>query len=261
MKVVIVDKKGRYAAALTENGEVRRIYNNHYSIGDEIELYDLNELKRPHMIPRVIKRTVAVAAAVVVLAVGGIATAYAIPYGTVSVEGDTSIEYTINCFNYVLDVNALDEGGEAVLNEIDMSELKHHNINDAVAVTVEQMDKDGYLAEDKQAVTVTADTGDNSRTESLQKELDNIVRDRETPQNTPENAAEETPADVNGSTENNRQEQAQAQPEDNGRQDNSPQADGVANDADSRSAQQPDNSPARNQVIGSAFEAACDNIR
>ena len=29
MKVVIVDLKGRYAAALAENGEVKRIVNHH----------------------------------------------------------------------------------------------------------------------------------------------------------------------------------------------------------------------------------------
>ena len=96
MKVVIVDLKGRYAAALAENGEVKRIVNNHYEIGQEIELYDIKEVRQP----RFIRRVVAVAAAVIVLAVGSMATAYAIPYGTVSLESDPSIEYTINCFDY-----------------------------------------------------------------------------------------------------------------------------------------------------------------
>ena len=173
MKVVIVDLKGKYAAALAENGEVKRIVNNHYEIGQEIELYDIKEVKQPRFAPRVIRRVVAVAAAVIVLAVGSMATAYAIPYGTVSLESDPSIEYTINCFDYVIGVKALNDDGEAVLNEIDESSLRHHRIEDAIDTTVRQMEKDGYPDAENGSVAINVNTPDNDRTDRMKDDLNN----------------------------------------------------------------------------------------
>ena len=173
MKVVIVDLKGKYAAALAENGEVKRIVNNHYEIGQEIELYDIKEIRQPHMAPRIIRRVAAVAAAVIVLAVGSMATAYAIPYGTVSLESDPSIEYTINCFDYVIGVKALNDDGEAVLNEIDESSLRHHRIEDAIDTTVRQMEKDGYPDAENGSVAINVNTPDNNRTDRMKDDLNN----------------------------------------------------------------------------------------
>ena len=173
MKVVIVDLKGRYAAALAENGEVKRVVNNQYEIGQEIELYDIKEINQPRFAPRVIRRVVAVAAAVVVLAVGSMATAYAIPYGTVSLESDPSIEYTINCFDYVIGVKALNDDGDVVLNEIDESSLRHHRIEDAIDTTVRQMEKDGYPNAENGSVNIKVDTPDNVRSDRMKDDLNN----------------------------------------------------------------------------------------
>ena len=67
----------------------------------------------------------------------------------------------------MLDVKALNESGETVLNEIDKSTLKHRKIDDAVAKTVEKIEKDGYLDENKPAVSIDANTGSDNRNEQI----------------------------------------------------------------------------------------------
>lgn len=219
MKLVIVDLKGRYAAALAENGEVKRIVNNHYEIGQEIELYDIKEVKQPRFAPHVIRRVVAVAAAVIVLAVGSMATAYAIPYGTVSLESDPSIEYTINCFDYVIGVKALNEDGDAVLNEIDESKLRHHWIEDAIDTTVRQMEKDGYPDAENGSVAINVNTPDNDRSDRMKNDLNNKFNgNSEKPAETAESqqAKEQMPS-------NNQNDRQQEQPIDDSQQNETPQ--------------------------------------
>ena len=210
MKVVIVDLKGKYTAALTENGEVKRLFNNHYEIGQEIELYDIQEVRQPRIVPRVIRRVAAVAAAIIILLVGSIGTAYAIPCGTVSLESDPSIEYTVNCFDYVLDVRALNEDGETVLEEIGVSNLKHHKIGDAVTTTVEQMKDDGFFEEDNKGVSITASTGNDTHNERLREDLESAVsRDNGVPINNNNNPAQTDNRLPDSGMKNNREQDQQ----------------------------------------------------
>ena len=212
MKAAIVDLKGKYAAALTENGEVKRLFNNRYEIGQEIELYDIQEVRQPRIVPRVIRRVAAVAAAIIILLVGSIGTAYAIPCGTVSLESDPSIEYTVNCFDYVLDVRALNEDGETVLEEIDVSNLKHHKIGDAVTTTVEQMKDDGFFEDDNKGVSITASTGNDTHNDRLREDLESKVQDMGIPQQSPNQPAEKnSPENNNAPAEDQQQKQIQEQ--------------------------------------------------
>lgn len=243
MKIVIVDLKGRYAAALAENGEIKRIANNHYEIGQEIELYDIKEVRQPRSAPRVIRRVVAVAAAVIVLAVGSMATAYAIPYGTVSLESDPSIEYTINCFDYVIGVKALNDDGDAVLNEIDESKLRHHRIEDAIDTTVRQMEKDGYPDAENGSVTINVNTPDNDRSDRMKDDLNHQFNgNAEKPTETAESqqAKEQMP----NSDQNDRQ---QEQPNGNSQQNETPQGQNNDNPQAENNSPQQDNPSDRNQ--------------
>ena len=210
MKVAIVDLKGEYAAALTENGEVKRLFNNHYEIGQEIELYDIQEVRQPRIVPRVIRRVAAVAAAIIILLVGSIGTAYAIPCGTVSLESDPSIEYTVNCFDYVIGVKALNEDGETVLEEIGVSNLKHHKIGDAVTTTVEQMKDDGFFEDDNKGVSITASTGNDTHNDRLREDLESAVsRDNGVPINNNNNPAQTDKRLPDSGMENNREQDQQ----------------------------------------------------
>ena len=223
MNTVIVDVKGKYAAALTATGEVKRIFNNRYEIGQEIDLYNIQEINPPYRVRKVVRRVIAVAAAIVVLAVGSMATAYAIPYGTVSLESDSSVEYTINCFDYVIGVNALNEDGEELLAEIDVNKLRHHKIDDAVKTTVEQIEKDGHFDTDNAGVEISAHTGSSEHTDRLQQDLDTRVhQDMGLPQRSEESSQSD---DNNPQQENKTGEQPQDSAEQNGNvpQENTPQ--------------------------------------
>ena len=175
MKAVIVDLQGRYAAALVETGEVRKIANNNYEIGQSIELHEVSQGRKRAPLSKTIKRVGSIAAAVAILAGLGTVTAYAVPYGTVSVEADPSIEYTINCFDYVLRVNGADEAGEAILSELDVTQLRHRKVDKAITATIEQLEERGLLDTESAGVTITAETRSNGHTERLQQDLDTAI--------------------------------------------------------------------------------------
>ena len=67
MKAVIVDLQGRYAAALVETGEVRKIANNNYEIGQSIELQEVSQGRKRAPLSKTIKRVGSIAAAVAIL--------------------------------------------------------------------------------------------------------------------------------------------------------------------------------------------------
>ncbi len=167
MKAVIVDLQGKYAAALDETGSVVRIPNTAYRIGQEIELHTVPSARLN------MRRKIAATAAAAVLVLGlGTGTAYALPCGTVSLDAASSIEYTVNCFNYVLDVKGADEEAETVLSEIGKTNLRHRPITQAIETTVEQIREDGWLDEEGSSLQIRAEGRTERYSEQLQKQLD-----------------------------------------------------------------------------------------
>ena len=174
MKAVVVDIKGKYAAALDENGTVRKIADTGYAPGQEIELHALRD--RPHLSLRRIGSLAAAAALVLSIGVG---TAYATPYGTVNLEGSSELAYTINRFDYVLDVTAQNEEAEALLSEIGKGRLKHHRVEDAVAVTVNLLTQSGDQEEETQSIQIVTNTRSEAHSEQLQAQLERKLRGEE----------------------------------------------------------------------------------
>ena len=164
MNAVIVDIKGKYAAALDENGNILKIPNANYSLGQKVQLHELHPRRHAPSLKRI--GTVAAAAALVLSI--GTGTAYALPYGTVSLDADAAIEYTINRFDRVLSVRALNEEGEAILSEIDPQSLRFRPVEQAITVTLDTP----YLSSDKSSpIRITASTRDERHSERLQEHL------------------------------------------------------------------------------------------
>lgn len=172
MKAVIVDIKGKYAAALDEGGVVTRIPNVSYTLGQSIELHAVQ-----HSATRAIwKRVGALAACAVLLIGAGTGTAYAIPYGTVSLdESSSSIEYTINCFDYVLSVTAADEQSVSLLSELDTDSLRHHRIDNAISDTVRQIESILAERETEPRLAISAETKNSSHSQKLQQRLEQTL--------------------------------------------------------------------------------------
>lgn len=178
MNAVIVDIRKKQAAALDENGRIVRIHNADYEIGQQIELHEVKPVRTPTML----KRFSSGVAAAVLVAMIGTGTAYAVPYGTVTLDGDSSVEYTINCFDYVIDVKATNEEGEALLSEMDTRQLRHHRIDAAVATTVEHMDQHAPSEPPEEELRIRADTENDRHTDRLREELEPLLeRDRPVP--------------------------------------------------------------------------------
>ena len=178
MNAVIVDIRKKQAAALDENGRIVRIHNADYEIGQTIELHEV----RPIRTVSVLKRLSTGVAAAVLVAMIGTGTAYAMPYGTVTLDGDSSVEYTINCFDYVIGVKGTNEEGEALLAEIDTRQLRHRRIDAAVATTVEHMDQHTPAEPPEEELHIRADTVSDRHSDHLREELEPLLeRNRPAP--------------------------------------------------------------------------------
>jgi len=197
MKAVIVDLKGKYAAALDENGNVIRLRNANYSIGQTVQLQAVKHSRTPS-----VKRLGTVAAAAALILAIGTGTAYATPYGTVSLDADSSIEYTINRFDHVLKVKALNEEGEALLSNVEERTLCFRPVEQAIAATLENRDID---SNDTDSIQITAETRSKRHTERLQEHLTDRItvnEDHILPDDMPEPSGRPEPAESGYSNEN-----------------------------------------------------------
>ncbi|MBQ6425455.1 MAG: hypothetical protein IJK14_07570 [Clostridia bacterium] len=170
MNAVIVDIRGRHAAALREDGAVVRIRNQGYEIGQQL---DLHEMKTAGM-SRAWKRAISGTVAAAMVIVAGAGTAYAMPYGTVTLDADSdsSLVYTINCFDYVLDVKGGNESGETLLLEMDRRELRHRPVDRAISATVEKLGNQQHNGLSFDSFQISTDAGNGRHRQRLQKKLD-----------------------------------------------------------------------------------------
>lgn len=171
MKAVIVEIKGEFASALSDDGCFSTIKNVGYETGQIILL------SRPKStIAKKLTMLTASAAAVLILGVG--TWAYASPYSYVSLDVNPSIEYIVNRFDRVLRVNAVNDDGEEILKEINLKELKNRSIQDALTQTVDQIQKAGYFNGQEAGGIVIATSAQNTdKAEDLALELQSAVEE------------------------------------------------------------------------------------
>ena len=171
MKAVIVEIKGEYASALSDDGCFSTIKNHDYATGQIIQL------SRPKsQLVKKLSMLTASAAAVLILGVG--TWAYASPYSYVSLDVNPSIEYIVNRFDRVLRVNAVNDDGEELLKEINLKELKNRSIQDALTETVEQIQEAGYFSGQEEGGIVIATSAQNTdKAEELALELQSAVEE------------------------------------------------------------------------------------
>ena len=171
MKAVIVEIRGDRAAALLEDGRFVSIPDNAYSVGQGITL--VQRKTAPKSRAESFRRRIAAvaASAILVCAAGGSGLVYATPYGTVSMDVNPSIEYTINRFDRVLRVTGVNEDGQAVLDAMDKRQLLHKKIDQALIATVSQLEADGYWDEEENTVVLSSGTGSNEHSAALAASL------------------------------------------------------------------------------------------
>jgi hypothetical protein len=159
MKAVVVDIKDEYAAVLSDDGSIVKVKNKRYSKGQVIEM----KTKKVHFTKKLALGVASAAVLILGSSVG--AWAYTTPYFYVSLDVNPSIEYTLNRFDRVIDIKAVNDDGQVILDKIDIKDLNNQSIEDAITDTVKQISQDGYFDGDlTNAVTGSAiQIGDDTK--------------------------------------------------------------------------------------------------
>jgi len=161
MKAVIVEIRGNYAAALSDDSIVRQVKNRQYAVGQEILLG--GQTRRKDVL---IRRCACAAAAVIILSTS--AWAYYTPYSYVSLDVNPSIEYTVNRFDRVLNCMAVNGDGAEIMNAL---QLNNKNIQDAVRETIQKIADAGYFKGEEADIMIAASSKSNQKSEELAEQL------------------------------------------------------------------------------------------
>ena len=159
MKYLVMETHPAYAVVLDERGRFLRAANLRYQVGQTVE--DVVELRPsgPRRRPRAF--WAAAAAACLLLAAGGYWGYWRpnfIPYGTLRVQINPDVEFSVSRTDRVLDVRPRNADGEALLAALD--DLRGEDSDDAVEELVERALDRGYLAPGGR-VTITASSEDD----------------------------------------------------------------------------------------------------
>ncbi|NYB72553.1 hypothetical protein HZF24_00200 [Sedimentibacter hydroxybenzoicus DSM 7310] len=161
MKAVVVEIKDKFVAVLSDDGCISKIKNKNYIIGQEIILK--NNLKYI--------KIAASSAACLILFITPV-WAYLTPYSYVSLDINPSFEFSINRFDRVLQVNAINDDGRDTVEHIDISKLKNKEIGEAVKNVLTELKGQGYLNNAKEdGVVVAASSKSQEKTDKLTSAL------------------------------------------------------------------------------------------
>ena len=166
MKAIIVEVKGKHAAVLTDDGVVSKIKNRNYVIGQEIVIKNNNNL---------IKIAASAAAAIMIFVTP--AWAYLTPYSYVSLDVNPSFEFSINRFDRVLTVKAINDDGGELSKDINIDGLKNKEIQNAVKSVLSELKNQGYIVEGEGSVIVAASSKTQDKTDMLSEKLRAAVKE------------------------------------------------------------------------------------
>ena len=165
---IIMEIRGKYAAALTRDGSFIRVPNDGYAVGQSVEL---NDQARSANRRRRLGAVATMAAGFLMLFLGGWK-GYITPTGVVSLDVNPSIEYSINVFDRVLDITAVNDDGEQILEGMDKQALLYRSVDDAIDATITTLRQNGYLAEaTENDVMLSASAGNTRHAEELAQRL------------------------------------------------------------------------------------------
>lgn len=175
---IIVEIRGSYAAALREDGVFVRVRNEKYEIGQSISLnWDETPVRQAQTKRRRARFTAyaSMAAGFLLLLLGGFK-GYTTPIGVVSLDVNPSIEYSINCFDRVLDISAVNEDGSTILAQMDENALRFRPVDEAVEATIGVLRENGYFAEvTENDVVISASSYNAQHTEQIAERLGTLV--------------------------------------------------------------------------------------
>jgi len=167
MKGIVVENIDRDSIILTEDGLFKKVKNNNYIVGQTVKIKD------NMMFSKLAAGAASLAAAFVICTVG--AYAYFTPSDYVSMDVNPSIEYSLNMFDRVLNVKAVNDDGEEILAQL---ELKNKNIDKALKETLDKLIEEGYLTDDPDGgVIIATSNKDVKEAEKLAAHLEKNLQE------------------------------------------------------------------------------------
>ena len=175
MKALVLEIREDKAAILTSEGQIIKVDNKQYRVGQEITFKGPRE-KIVDMTRYVKRWGTAIAAALFLFVTLSLSYVTLKPYGVVSLDVNPSIEFTINRFDRVLNVSGVNDDGKDILSCLNEKRLLYKNIEQAVDITINTLRAEGYLREEKDNyVVVAANTNKESHTDKLVGRLDQSI--------------------------------------------------------------------------------------
>ncbi|CAB1246389.1 putative RsgI N-terminal anti-sigma domain-containing protein [Ruminococcaceae bacterium BL-6] len=165
MKAVVVAIRGGFAAVLSDDGRIVKVKNRNYSLGQITE--------RKEAVKKRFRFVSAAAAAVFVCGAAGAGVyAYCTPYSYVSLDADPSVEYCLNRFDRVLQITGVNDSGKKIADELQADGLNNEKIEDAVARTVEKIEKEGLSkGNQKSDIVISTSAKDPKKAEKMAEGL------------------------------------------------------------------------------------------
>lgn len=171
ISAVIVEIRGRNAAALTSDGAFLRVQNDRYEVGQQVLLAQPVKTAQPARKRMRLTAYAGMVAGFLLLILGGFK-GYTTPAGVISLDVNPSIEYSINIFDRVLDISAVNDDGELILARMDENALRYHNVDEVVNATILALRESGYLADSTgNNVVIASSSYDARHTERIAERL------------------------------------------------------------------------------------------
>ncbi|MBO1266067.1 hypothetical protein J3A84_13600 [Proteiniclasticum sp. SCR006] len=167
MKATIVEIRGQRAVVLKEDGSFEKMKACNHSIGEVVTMKE----KRNSGMGRFASMA---AAALFAVLLGGGAYTYGLADYYVSVDVNPGIMLEVNRFDRVIGVEAVNEDGAEVLNELD---IENRNITEVVTLTVDRIAELGYFEEEGGEILISALAKENEDAEETAEELEEAVQE------------------------------------------------------------------------------------
>ena len=167
MKGIVVENNNKESVVLTEDGLFIKVKNENYEIGQTIRVKNNKKT-----FSKMVVGVASMAAAFVIFTIGGYA--YFTPTDYVSMDVNPSIEYSVNMFDRVLDVKAVNDDGEKILENLN---IDNENIVDAIEGTIDKLMTEGYITDDPNSgIIITTSNKDKKQAEKLAAKLDRDIQ-------------------------------------------------------------------------------------
>ena len=164
MKSVVIETRGRTATLLSEDGRIFNVRNKNYNVGQEI-----TGGVKVKMSTRTTAALAVVACFVMLFVIG--TAAYYTPTAYVSFDVNPSIEYRLNMFDIVLSARGGNDDGSEILERIDLRRLKNKQIDEAVAIMINEIAEAGYLEDEDAGIIISTSARNMKKAERMAERL------------------------------------------------------------------------------------------